>query len=104
MTDVNTVTYGRALKIWWSYIWRAIVLLIPVCVITMIIMVSFFPFPKPGDAATFLRPDQIPGMMAKGFVLWLFMMAINIAVQVQAMRWMLKTKWSDFRLQVVSGD
>jgi hypothetical protein len=43
-------------------------------------------------------------MMAKGFVLWLFMMAINIAVQVQAMRWMLKTKWSDFRLQVVSGD
>jgi hypothetical protein len=103
MTDVNTVTYGRALKIWWSYIWRAIVLMIPVMMVAMIITVWFFPFPKPGDA-TVVRPDQIPGLMGKAFVLWLFLMVLNIAAQVQAIRWMLKTKWSNFRLQVVSGD
>jgi hypothetical protein len=42
--------------------------------------------------------------LGKSFVLWLLMMTLNIAAQVQAIRWMLKTKWSDFRLQVVSGD
>ena len=36
------------------------------------------------------------------FGLWLFMMVFYIAAQVQAMRWMLKTKWSDFRLHPVS--
>ncbi len=41
-------------------------------------------------------------MMSKMFGLWLFMMVFYIAAQVQAMRWMLKTKWSDFRLQAVS--
>jgi hypothetical protein len=100
MSDIN-ITFGRALKIWWSYVWRAVILLIPILVITMIIAVSLFPFPKSGDV-TLLRPDQIPGFIGKGFVLWLFMMALNIVVQVLAMRWMLKTRWSDFRLQAVS--
>ena len=41
-------------------------------------------------------------MMSKMFGLWLFMMVLYIGAQVQAVRWMLKTKWSDFRLQAVS--
>jgi hypothetical protein len=69
--DGIDVTFGRAFKIWWSYAWRAILLMIPV-------------------------------MTSKMFGLWVFMMAFYIAAQVQAMRWMLKTKWSDFRLQAIS--
>jgi hypothetical protein len=104
--DLNAIeiTYGRALKIWWSYIWRAIVMMIPVLIIAMIISISILPFPKPGQPAPLLQPDQVPGMIGKTFALWLFMMALNIAVQVQAMRWMLKTKWSGFRLQAVADE
>jgi hypothetical protein len=95
------VSFGRASKIWWSYAWRAIVLMIPVMIVAAVITFSILPFPKAGQAPV-LRPDQIPGMMSKMFGLWLFMMVFYIAAQVQAMRWMLKTKWSDFRLQAVS--
>jgi hypothetical protein len=98
------VTYGKALKIWWSYAWRTFVLLVPVMVISMIIMFSIMPFPKPGQPAAMLRPDQDPGLMGKMSGLWILMMTLNILAQVQAMRWMLKTKWSDFRLQAVSDD
>jgi hypothetical protein len=98
------VTFGRALKIWWSFLWRATVLMIPVMVVAMIISIAIFPFPKPGQPAATLQPDQLPAMMGKAFFLWLFMMSFNIAMQVQAIRWMLKTKWRGFRLQVVSDD
>jgi hypothetical protein len=79
-------------------------MMIPVLIIAMIISISIFPFSKPGQPATMIRPDQILGMIGKTFALWLFMMTLNIAVQVQAMRWMLKTKWSGFRLQAVSDE
>jgi hypothetical protein len=71
-------------------------------VVAMVIAISILPFPKAGQPTPVLRPDQIPGMTSKMFGLWVFMMAIYIVAQVQAMRWMLKTKWSDFRLQAVS--
>jgi uncharacterized membrane protein len=96
------VTFGKALKIWWSYVWRAILLMLPVMIVAMVIAISILPFPKAGQSAPVLRPDQLPGMMSRMFGLWLFMMVFYIAAQVQAMRWMLKTKWSDFRLQAVS--
>jgi hypothetical protein len=99
--DGTDVTFGRALKIWWSFVWRAILLMIPIMIVSMVVMVSIFPFPKQGQPAPVLRPDQIAGMTGKMFGLWLFMMVFQIAAQVQAVRWMLKTKWSNFRLQVV---
>ena len=95
------VTFGRALKIWWSYVWRAILLMLPVMVVAMLIIVAILPLPKAGEVP---RPDQIPGLASKMFGLWLFMMVFYIAAQVQAMRWMLKTKWSDFRLQAISDN
>jgi uncharacterized membrane protein len=96
------VTFGRAMKIWWSYVWRAILLMLPVMIVAMVIAISILPFPKAGQPVPTFRPEQIPGMTSKMFGLWLFMMVFYIAAQVQAMRWMLKTKWSDFRLQAVS--
>jgi uncharacterized membrane protein len=100
--SATDVTFGRALKIWWSFVWRAMVLMLPVMIVAMVIAVSILPFPKAGQPAPVLRPDQIPGMTGKMFGLWLFMMVFYIAAQVQAVRWMLKTKWSDFRSQAVS--
>jgi hypothetical protein len=50
------------------------------------------------------RPDQMHGFMGRMSGLWGFLMALNIAAQVLAMRWMLKTKWPDFRLKAVSED
>jgi hypothetical protein len=102
--DTTSVTYGQALRIWWSYLWRLFVLVIPVMIITMIVVLIIMPFPNPGETPPVVRPDQIPGMMAKMTVLWIFMMALNILGQVQAMRWMLKTRWTGFRLQVISDD
>lgn len=76
--------------------------MLPVMIVAMVIAISILPFPKAGQPAPSFRPDQIPGMTNKMFGLWLVMMVFYIAAQVQAMRWMLKTKWSDFRLQAVS--
>jgi uncharacterized membrane protein len=98
------VTFGRALKIWWSFVWRSMLLMIPVMIVSMVIAVSVLPFPKAGQPAPMLRPDQIAGMTGKMFGLWLFMMIFYIAAQVQAIRWMLKTKWSDFKLQALSDN
>ena len=98
--NATEVTYGRALKIWWSYLWRAMVLMIPVMIVAMVISISILPFPKPGQPA----PAFQPGMFGKAFIVWLLIMTLNIAVQVQAMRWMLKTKWSGFRLQAIADD
>jgi len=97
------VTYGRALKIWWSYLWRAFVLLIPVSILVLPLMLWVIPFPKPGHPTPQMQPNQIAPMLGKMFLIWLLMMALNVLLQVQAMRWMLKTTWRDFRLKVVSG-
>ena len=95
------ITFGRALKVWWSYAWRAFVLWIPVGLAIAISMFWIFPFPRPGQGWT---PSQVPAMMANGFLIWIMFMAAAIVVQTIAMRWMLKTRWADFRLVAVSGD
>jgi hypothetical protein len=100
--DVVEVTFRRALQIWWSYVWRAFVLAIPLMMVTTPLMFVILPFPKPGQPNAMLAPEQIPGLMAKGMGIWAIMMALNIIAQVFAMRWMLKTKWRDFKLQAVS--
>jgi hypothetical protein len=96
-TTVHTVemTFGRALKVWWSYAWRTFVLLFPVMMVAMPLMFVLMPHPHPGEKPD---PSQIRAAMPRFFVIWLVMMAANVLVQVQAMRWMLRTKWSDFRL------
>jgi threonine/homoserine/homoserine lactone efflux protein len=91
------LTFGRAFKVWWSYAWRAFVLGIPVAVVMMIVwFVLLMPyFPHPGQ-----RPDPalMQAAMGRFSVLWFVFMFLYIVIQVLAMRWMLKTKWSDFRL------
>ena len=95
------ITFGRALKVWWSYAWRASVLWIPVGFAMAISMFWIVPFPRPGQPWT---PSQVSAWMANGFLIWIVVMAVAIVVQTIAMRWMLKTRWSDFRLVALSGD
>lgn len=95
------VTYPRAIKIWWSFAWRSFVLLTPAMFAMAIAMFLVFPFPKPGEP---ISPDQAPAFALRGFAIWIVAMAANVLLQVQAMRWMLKTRWSDFRLQAISED
>ena len=95
------ITFSRALKIWWSYTWRAFVLLIPLIVVLDIAMYFVMPFPRPGQP---FNPDRVSTMMRFGMLIWVPGMIASLALQAQAMRWTLKTRWSGFRLQAVSDD
>lgn len=58
--------------------------------------------PEPGSPADPAHMAKVAGVM---MLVWPVVMAATIAVQVQAMRWMLKgANWSDFRIDVVSRD
>ena len=96
------ITWGRALKIWWSYAWRAFVLTLLVMVPLEIAMAAYMMshLPKAGG-----DPTQAVRMVGTMAILWPIFMAVLLALQIQAMRWMLnKARWSDFRVAVLSRD
>ena len=64
------VSFGRALKIWWSFLWRATVLMTPVMAVAVILSMALLPIPKPGQPPGMLQPGQFPGMVGKAFFLW----------------------------------
>lgn len=100
--DQVDITWLRALKIWWSYSWRAFVLILLVMVPleAIIFWYAMSPLRKAGgNSADTMR---MAGTMA---TLWPVLMAVAIALQAQAMRWMLnKARWSDFRVAVLPRD
>lgn len=51
-----------------------------------------------------MNPDQIPGFAGKFFVIWILMVVGMIFTQALAIRWTLKTKWSDFKLVLVPAN
>lgn len=92
------ITFGRALKIWWSYAWRAFVLMLPVVVVLDIVIFFVIPLPKPGQPP---GREQLTEFAVRGLLIWLPGMVAYIFLQALAMKWMLKTRWSGFRLQMV---
>ncbi len=95
------ITFERGLRIWWSYTWRTFVLLAPV-VILMLYLLPGAPTTAPpaGDGA---HPgDPMTGPAVNPLML-MVIMAANIILQVQALRWMLKTRWREFRLEAVAA-
>jgi hypothetical protein len=94
------ITFGRGAKIWWSYMWRALVLITPLMVVLVPVVLYVMPHPGRGAPVT---PDQLHEALSTLRPIWLVTLVVNVLLQVQAMRWMLKTRWSDFRL-VTSGD
>jgi hypothetical protein len=55
------------------------------------------PFPKPGEPPKPMEPKFVPIF----FVIWLLMMFGTLSIYVFALKWALKTKWSDFQVQLV---
>jgi hypothetical protein len=94
------ITFARGVKIWWSYMWRALVLIIPLTIVLVPVVMYIVPHPASGAPVT---PDQLHGALSTLRPIWLLTLIVNVLLQVQAMRWMLKTRWSDFRLVTV-GD
>ena len=96
------ITWGRALKVWWSYSWRALVLTLLVMIPLEIIIFALFLRNLPKASSDPADAMRVAGTMA---ILWPVMMAALLALQVQAMRWMLKAaRWSDFRVAVLPPD
>jgi len=93
------ITWLRALKLWWSFAWRAWVLMLLVLIPMEIVFVSYMMshFPKPGAGPA--EAMRMAGTMA---ILWPIFMGALIVLQAQAMRWMLnRARWSDFRVAVL---
>jgi hypothetical protein len=96
----NELTWGRALKVWWSFSWRAFILML----LIMIPLEGLFMFfvlrnIHPGRQ---MDPQLSLQMASTMIILWPFFMAVVIALQVAAMRWALRSaRWSDFRLAVL---
>jgi hypothetical protein len=93
------LTLGRAFKVWWSYSWRAFVLALLVVVPLEIVMFWYMMSHLPKQGA---NPAGAPGTLAAA---WPIVMVVVIALQAQAMRWMLnKARWSDFRVALLPRD
>ena len=98
------ITFFRALKIFWSFAWRGMVLtlvvVLPLEAITFGVLLPTMP--KLGQ-----KPDAhaVKQMSLVMLIAWPFLMAVVIGVQTQAVRWMIrKARWSDFRLVLMPRD
>lgn len=102
--DQVEITFGRSFKIWWSFAWRTWVLSFLV-VIPIQIFLFFFVFRNLPPAGSKADPQTIFKMMSGMMIAWPIMMAAIIALQAQAVRWMLrKARWSDFRVALLPRD
>jgi hypothetical protein len=98
------LTFLRALKFWWSFTWRTLVISFPIYVIGMYrVFVWIAPLPTAANPqphaslSTLHSPPFLAG-------LWPLVTIVSIIIQIVAVRWALKTKWSYFRLQAVIDD
>ena len=105
------MTLMQAFKVWWSYSWRASLLVIPLGII-MMAWSLFGLFSTLGGASlsgqglsnlnvSNLNIDTLARLLSGGVTLWIVSMVLTAAIQVFAMRWTLNSRWSDFRLKAV---
>ena len=93
------VTFLRALKIWWSYTWRTMVLWLPLGLGLPIGIIMFW-----------AMPHRLPALLAGPraeylkYAVWPLFIAPIVILQIYAIRWTLKARWSDFRLLAVTED
>ena len=103
------MTLMQAFKVWWSYSWRASILVIPLWVIitawSLIGIVSALQSMQlSGQGLAGLSIGQLTRLASGGMTLSLLSLALTAAIQVFAMRWTLNSRWSDFRLKAVPPD
>ena len=103
------MTLMQAFKVWWSYSWRASILVIPLTMImTAWSLSGIVPviedMMRSGKSVADLNIDQLMGLATGGMGMMLLSMALITLVQILAMRWALNSRWSDFRLKAVPPD
>ncbi len=106
------MTLMQAFKVWWSYSWRASILVIPLVVITTAISLAGLIAAMQGmmqsgqslSNLSSMNIGQLSHLISGGFALGLISMVLTAVIQVFAMRWTLNSRWSDFRLKAVPPD
>lgn len=103
------MTLMQAFKVWWSYSWRASILVIPLAIIvTAWSLTGIFSAVEnmsiSGQNPSNLNVDRLMHLATGGVTLWIVSLLLTAAIQVFAMRWTLNSRWSDFRLKAVPPD
>jgi hypothetical protein len=99
----------QAFKVWWSYSWRASILVIPLGIIMtawslMGLVSTLEHMMESGRSLSNLNVDQLLGLVSGGTTLFVVSIVLTGVIQVFAMRWALNSRWSDFRLKAVLPD
>jgi hypothetical protein len=99
----------QAFKVWWSYSWRASILVIPLWTIMMVwslvsIVSVLQNMQLSGQGLESLSIGQLTRLASGGMTLSILSLALTAAIQIFAMRWTLNSRWSDFRLKAVPPD
>lgn len=100
------MTLMQAFKVWWSYSWRASILVIPLGIImTAWSLIGLIPtvtkMMQSGQGVENLNIDQLTRLASGGVGMWILSLVLTAVIQVYAMRWTLNSRWSDFRLKAV---
>lgn len=103
------MTLMQAFKVWWSYSWRASILVIPLgIVMTAWSLAGLFSTVEnmslSGQSLSNLNIDQLTRLVSGGVTVWVLSLVLTAVIQVFAMRWTLNSRWSDFRLKAVPPD
>lgn len=103
------MTLMQAFKVWWSYSWRASILVIPLAIImTAWSLAGLFStvttMVQSGQSLSNLNVDQLTRLASGGLAMWILSLVLTAVIQVFAMRWTLNSRWSDFRLKAVPPD
>jgi len=103
------MTLMQAFKVWWSYSWRASLLVIPLWTIATIwslmgLVSTVQDMQLSGRGLDSLSIGEVSRLLSGGMTLSILFMLLTAAIQVFAMRWTLNSRWSDFRLKVVPPD
>ena len=103
------MTLMQAFKVWWSYSWRASILVIPLWTIATVwslmgVVSAVQDMQLSGGGLENLNVAQLARLLSGGMTLSLLFMVLTAAIQVFAMRWTLNSRWSDFQLKAVPPD
>ena len=103
------MTLMQAFKVWWSYSWRASILVIPLWAIITVwsligIVSALQSMQLSGQGLEGLSIGQLTRLASRGMTLSILSLALTAAIQIFAMRWTLNSRWSDFRLKAVPPD
>ena len=106
------MTLMQAFKVWWSYSWRASILVIPLGIIMtawslagLFSTVEHLSLSGQGlSGLSSMNIDQLARLAGGGLSMWILSMVLTAVIQVFAMRWTLNSRWSDFRLKAVPPD